>query len=453
MTPVKSPFPYSGREAFLCQEPEKVGSLKSMKNLILGLGRSGHSARRYLLKTGTPPEDILTYDQKDPTADFKDESAARSLTKGDRLVVSPGIPLTTSWIQDLLKKGVILTSEIGLACESLATEKIVGITGSVGKSTTTALLGAGAEKAFGNVFVGANFGIPFCEYMNAVLDGRRARVPWVVLELSSFQLENCDPLKLDGAIVTSLTANHLERYDGLHQYYDVKWSIIERTRGPVVLNRRGGDLHHFAQARVGQWYWTDGQDSRLQSLNLQQSLLLGQHNQDNLAMAATLSRLLNWPMAAIEGMKSFSGLPHRLENLNSYRGVSFINDSKATAMESVLIAVESALPLVQKGKSIFHFIGGKDKNLPWQELSSLSRLPSHVPIFFGSVADKAKTSSGLKGPVFARLGPAIDEVFRQVQPGDVVLLSPGGTSLDEFKNFEERGDFFRKRVQEFAIQP
>lgn len=179
---------------------------------IVGMAKSGESAERFLLARGLKREEVLTFDQKVP-AQFNDPQALMSQGKPKTLVVSPGVPLKSSWIIEAQKAGVIVTSEINLACEVLADEKIIGVTGSLGKSTTVSLLGAGLSAFDKNAFVGGNLGTPFCEYATGVLTGKRPRAQWIVLELSSYQLENCKALKVNHAAITFLSANHMERYD------------------------------------------------------------------------------------------------------------------------------------------------------------------------------------------------------------------------------------------------
>jgi len=125
-----------------------------------------------------------------------------------------------------------------------------------------------------------------------------------------------------------------------------------------------------------------------------------------------------------------------------------VNDSKATTMESVRTAAFGIYNQMDRKRQLVLLLGGKDKNLPWEELKGLYKIQKLKPIYFGAVANRAREGVGLEGPTFAKLGDAMKEVKRIAERGDTVLLSPGGTSLDEFKKFEERGDFFREKVKE-----
>jgi UDP-N-acetylmuramoylalanine--D-glutamate ligase len=275
----------------------------------------------------------------------------------------------------------------------------------------------------------------------------------VVLELSSYQLENCGSLQCEFSAITHLTPNHMERYPSLQSYYDTKWELVRRTSRAVVLNRQGGDLLKFAKGKraEAELLWTDQNDDELDSLRLDQARLLGSHNQDNLAVAAKLAREAGWPAEAFDGMKEFPGLSHRMENLGEVSGVRFVNDSKATTMESVKIAAMGLYEQMDRKQQLVLLLGGKDKNLPWEELNELKKIQKLRPVFFGAVGERAKAGSGLDGPVFPKLGAAIDHLREIARPGDTVLLSPGGTSWDEFKNFEERGAFFAERIRKLRF--
>lgn len=427
--------------------------IKNLKTpiAIVGMARSGEAAKQLLLLNGVAPSSILTFDAKLPTADFSDPQVLMDQGRPQTLVVSPGVPLSLDWIQKAKTAGVKITSELSLACSCLQTEKLIGVTGSVGKSTTVSLIGAGLNAFSPAGFVGGNLGIPFCQYAVEVLNGQRPRADWVVLELSSYQLENCENLKLEYSAITYLTSNHLERYNSLEDYYQTKWNIISLTEKNMFLNSGGGDVVNYSEKHASpKVRIVSKNDVILKPLHLQEARLIGEHNQDNLALAATIALAAGWPQKAIDGMKSFGGLVHRLENVGNFKGIRFINDSKATAMDSVLIAVQAAHETREKSGRLFVLLGGRNKSLPWQDLASLKNYSETVFVFFGECRDLAKEKSGLPGSSFEKLGEALDHVFNTAKAGDTVLLSPGGTSWDEFKSFEDRGDFFKARVKLFA---
>lgn len=413
---------------------------------IIGMGLSG-TAVFNLLKFLAPGKSVVTFDAKPGAAQWHILEQMLSETNLKTLIVSPGVPLSTPALVKANAQGLLITSELAVATACLTTEKIIAVTGSVGKSTTVSLLAA-ATQAFDshNLAVG-NIGKPLAEYVLEVLNGSRVRASWLSLELSSFQLENYENLSADHSVLTFFTSNHLERYHDLKEYYETKWSLVSKTRGSVFVNSQSPELLDFAKSKQhSQVEFCSSDDKNLQNDHLSTSLLLGAHNQQNIGLVASVTHKLGWPQSSIDAIKKFSGLAHRLENLGTLKGISFVNDSKATALDSVLSAVDSLSQTVSNPSTLFLLLGGKDKNLPWNVLSRLKEISNLKIFYFGESAEKAKIGTGLEGPVFPKLGPALDQVFLNVRAGDTLLLSPGGTSHDEFKNFEGRGNFFRKKV-------
>ncbi|MGZ3768401.1 MAG: UDP-N-acetylmuramoyl-L-alanine--D-glutamate ligase [Bdellovibrio sp.] len=431
------------------------GFIKNLKTpiVIVGMGKSGEAAYRLLLNAGFKPDSIFTFDSKLNIAKFNDSDTLMNKVAPKTLVVSPGVPLSSLWIQKAKENGVQITSEISLACSCLTTERVIGVTGSVGKSTTVSLLEAGLKAFSPNSFVGGNLGTPFASYSADILEGKRNRADWVVLELSSYQLENCEHLNLDYSAITYFTSNHLERYENIEHYYRTKWHILSLTKNTMFLNSEGGDLVSYYKTNGPQQEQikiSSKKDNHLSTFKLENAELIGQHNQDNLALASSLALSAGWPISAIEGMKSFKGLSHRLENVGTFKGIRFINDSKATAMDSVLIAASAAYETLDVDGKLILLLGGRDKNLPWQELNSLKNFSKTKFIFFGECREIAQNKSRLPGESFVHLEEALQDVFNQAKTHDTVLLSPGGTSLDEFKSFEDRGNFFKNKVLDFA---
>lgn len=410
---------------------------------IIGLGKSGLAALEFLKTIGFTESDLVTYDAKDPSAQVSQHHALTAL-KPKTIVVSPGVPLQSDWIQKLITEGAFLTSEIALAASVLTTEKVIGVTGSVGKSTVTSLLGEGAQTIDPYCFVGGNLGLPFCEYATRILrDGPKAE--WVVLELSSYQLENFGPLKLDYSAITFLSANHLERYKNLEEYYKTKMKITEITKDVCVFNQNSSDAVEYSKKSSCQVLLTDRQHFSDKQL-LSEVALIGAHNKDNFCVAAEIAKLCGWSYQSFKAMAQYRGLRHRLEFVAEVRGVKYVNDSKATAMDSVLVAVKGCLEKVAPNRKLYLLLGGKDKNLPWEKLNTLEQDNNISFVFFGLCGSLAQSKSKLSGPCYDSLGSAIEYCQSQATSGDTVLLSPGGTSLDQFKNFEERGDFFKRLV-------
>lgn len=416
--------------------------IKNLKTpiAVIGLGKSGNSALNLLKEFDFQFPELVTFDEKDPLANLQNPDQILALSP-KTLVVSPGVPLNSSWIQKLISNGAHLTSEITLASSLMTTEKIIGVTGSVAKSTVVSLLGVGAKSFDENTFVGGNLGIPFCNYaLNLIKGGPKSS--WVILELSSYQLENCARLSLDYSIITYLSPNHLERYSGLEDYYQTKLKITSITKKLCLYNKTSKDCEKYSVQSKSKYNLVHA-DNFFHPELLRRVSLIGTHNKDNFAVAAELARICGWPEKSFQEMSRYKGLPHRLEIVTASNGVTYVNDSKATAMDSVLVAVSGCAEKISEKSTLFLLLGGKDKNLPWNELSILASNNRVAPVFFGACGLLAKQKANLSGEYFEKLGSAINYCQRRAQSGDIVLLSPGGTSLDEFKNFEERGDFFK----------
>lgn len=419
--------------------------IKNLKTpiAIIGLGKSGSSALKLLKEFGFPPDQLATYDEKEVSANFNSIDKLLSFSP-KTLVVSPGVPLNSSWILKLAADGVYITSEINLASSLLTTEKVIGVTGSVGKSTVVSLLGTGAASFDTSVFIGGNIGTPFCNYAFDLLKGR-PKASWVILELSSFQLENCAQLSLDFSIISFLSPNHLERYTALEDYYQRKMLITTITKETCLFNKSSKDCVKYSAQAKSKFKLVNA-DSFSHHELLPQVFLLGLHNKDNFSLAAEMARICDWPEVSFVEMTQYRGLPHRLEFVVELNGVTYVNDSKATAMESVLVAVKGCLENISPHGRLYLLLGGKDKNLSWEELSVFSSNDKIIPVFFGACGPLAQEKTRLSGERFEKLGSAINFCQKRTRSGDIVLLSPGGASLDEFKNFEERGDFFKTIV-------
>lgn len=413
--------------------------------VVVGLGKSGMAAVQLLQTAGLKGDEVLLFDEK-KDGDLKSWDDIAKLSPGT-LVVSPGVPLKGPPIQKLKALNWAITSEITLACQFLTDEKLIGITGSVAKSTVTSLVGTALKSEDANAFVGGNLGYPFCEYAVGLLQGK-PKARYVVLELSSYQLENCRDLKLETSAITFLSANHLERYASADEYYMTKCQIGSITNKVCVLNSASEDNVNYAPRVPGKTLLTSSKTFAHPEL-LQKVKLLGSHNKDNFCVAYELVKAMGLSDKAVQAMCDFTGLEHRIEFVAEHKSVVYINDSKATAMDSVLVAVKAAQEKAGSG-TVYSLLGGRDKNLPWEELQVLAKEKQIQPVFFGACGELARTKMQMpERPYFAKLNDALDEVFNKTKSSDVVLLSPGGTSLDEFKNFEERGNFFKEKVKNF----
>lgn len=433
----------------MCMRSEFLNLKIPLPIAVIGLGISGNSALELLLCLGVPRNQISTFDSKAP-ADFKDPELLLETAGPRSFCVSPGVPLSTDWIASALGAGVRITSELEISFSFLTSEMVIGITGSVGKSTTTSLLGAGALAVDPHTFVGGNLGTPLAQYVIDLLAKHRQRAELVLLELSSYQLENFSNLRSDISLLTFLSPNHMERYPSLEKYYASKLSLFDRTQKFAVLNKAGGAAASKLQEiqsknPILEVSIADRESSQFKFRLVHKPALVGLHNQDNLAMAFLVADKLHWPQASYEAMLSFPGLPHRLESLGRHKNILFLNDSKATTIDSVLQAVAS-IQSEFAGSKIHLLLGGRDKNLPWQNLSTLGQSADLSFSFFGEFAAGAQAKSRLAGNSFQDLKSCLRDYRTWISHRDVVLFSPGGTSHDEFKNFEERGLYFKRWV-------
>jgi len=413
---------------------------------IVGIGISGRSAHNLLKSMGYPSDTIFTFDDFAQNADSNDPQEFIKNFAPKTLIVSPGYPLQTPWLQEFIRNGGEISSELTLASTVLKDEKIIAVSGSVGKSTVVSLLEAGFPENKKNIFVGGNLGSPLANYALQILNNKRTRADWIILELSSFQLENCNNLQCDYAAITSFFPNHLERYKSLNDYYETKWKLLNITKSKFFLNSFGGEILVFSQNKENnkKITWLNEKNLPFSTQETANSSLIGNHNFQNLQFSAFIAEMCGWDKSYKTKMLSFSGLPHRIQNLGIHQGVHFIDDSKSTSIESIKCAIDCFKEIDR----LLLLLGGRDKNLPWEQLTQLKQQSNLIPIFFGESAEIIKKRTRLLGNTFPTLKAAMIELKKMTKPHDTVLLSPGGTSHDEFKNFVDRGEFFQNFITE-----
>ncbi len=449
--------------------------------VILGAARQGLALAKFLSQQGVR---ITITDQKDEGALNSVMDEARDygidwvlgghplelLDDADGLALSGGVPLDIPLIQEARRRGIPLTNDSQEFLE-LAPCPVIGITGSAGKTTTTMLVGKMATAALGaeHAWVGGNIGNPLISDVDRMKTDDLA-----VLELSSFQTELMD-ISPAVACVLNITPNHLDRHGTMDAYTEAKAHILDfQDPGDVaVLNREDqgswglkdrvqGDLITFGQEipqdelrgtfLEGEWIkiW-DGR--RIHHLvPIQDIHLRGQHNLMNVLAACAVADAAGLPPEAMQdGVKSLTGVEHRLEPVRSWKGVEWFNDSKATTPQGSIAAIRSFQ------EPIVLLAGGRDKKLPWADFAKLVQERVKAVILFGEAAgliEEALLASQGKGeqprPYFicAGLEEAVRKAAEVAEPGDIVLLSPGGTSFDEFNDFEDRGRKYKKWVNE-----
>ncbi|MDI3262284.1 MAG: UDP-N-acetylmuramoyl-L-alanine--D-glutamate ligase [Fulvimonas sp.] len=437
------------------------------KVLVVGLGKSGASSARYLARAGAElsltdtrgaPPDIEALRAAVP-GEYRlgGFGAAAPLNQYALAVVSPGVPLDDPFVARLRAAQVEIVGDIELFARAVRAP-VVGITGSNGKSTVTSLVGEMAQAAGWNVGVGGNLGAPALELLD---DARRL----YVLELSSFQLETTETLKLAAATILNVSPDHLDRHGSLESYIAAK-SRIYRHAQVAVVNRDDRATHsgaHTARRVVsfgfdvpakghyglieseGAAWLARGGDPHPQPLLPLSSLRIhGRHNAANALAAIALAEAAGVPEVAIfQALCRFPGLPHRCEWVADVDGVTWINDSKGTNVGATLAALQGFEgPLVWIG-------GGQAKGQDFSALRAPLSVKARAAVVFGQDAPKIERDLEAAVPLKRAhdLAEAVAIAHELAQRGDRVLLSPACASLDQFKNYEERGARFRELVR------
>ena len=351
------------------------------------------------------------------------------MLEGVELVVkSPGVPAESPLVAGARSRGIPVWSEVELGYRLLPDgSHLIGVTGTNGKTTTTELLGAILRAAGRDVEVAGNVGRPLTD---AALSA--AESSWVVCELSSFQLEDVHTLACDVAVLLNLEPDHLDRHGSFDAYRAAKLRIFERAAVKVV--PRG--------------FGVDGVEFSAEDTLPAEPLIPGRHNRENAAAATAAARAAGVPDDVIaQALAGFPGVPHRLELVRELHGVRWVNDSKATntaAARRGVAAYDAPLRLI---------LGG---SLKGEDFGPFTReLPANVRSIYlvGEASDELAAALDVAGRAYLRAGDlaaAISRAAAEAEPGDVVLLSPACASYDQFANFEERGDTFRRLVEELS---
>jgi len=409
--------------------------------LVVGLGKSGDAAAHLLRSRGAQ---VVGADDKDlPFEGELRRVVPESLRGIDLVVVSPGVPLALPIFAEARSRGVEVIGEVELASRFIE-EPIFGVTGTNGKSTTTALCGHLLATAGLQVFTGGNLG-----------DALSNRVLWkgtldaTVCELSSYQLESIVSLRCAAATVLNVTPDHLDRYPSLDEYAKAKERIFE-NQGPgdtAVINEADPRVRAMRTNRGVRRQLFDAHNPlRIEGteLPLRAPTLRGAHNRENAYAACLLARHLGVALDALQkGLDSYPGLPHRLEPVRVLEGVEWINDSKATNVDSVEKSL-TAFP-----GNVHIIMGGRGKGAPYAPLRELMR--GRVKTIFTIGEDAPAIASELSGVAeiepCGALATAVFRARKRARGGDVVLLSPACASYDQFRNFEDRGDQFKALVR------
>ena len=448
--------------------------LKGKKVLVVGLGKSGLAAALFLRRRGAL---VTVSDVRSAEALAKDipalleegimvEAGGHGLLtfrRQDLIVVSPGVPLNTPELAQVRSFGLPVIGELELAARFLK-GRTIAITGSNGKTTTTALLGEILKEAGIPTLVGGNIGVPVVGLIDQSTDET-----WSVLEVSSFQLESTDRFHPNIAVILNITPDHLDRHGSFENYARAKERIFaaQHEHDFVVLNADNARAAESASRSTAKVYWFSVEHPVEQGAWLEQGSVVyrpaqdaateyvmplsgiplkGTHNVENVLAAVAAARLAGAPAEAIRrAIEAFQAVEHRLEFVAAVNGVEFYNDSKATNVD----ATAKAVAAFQSG--IHLILGGKDKGSDYTQLAQLLRARVRAVYTIGSAA--AKIESHLRGVVSIHscetLDIAVSAAASAARPGEVVLLAPACSSFDQFENYEHRGRVFKELVNEW----
>ena len=453
---------------------ELAKDLAHKKVTLIGLGARTHVAlARYLVRRGAQ----VTISDRKPAVQLQREiellgdlpvrlslgaNRVEDALGADIVFVTPGAPRDIPMVVAARERGIPIASEIELLFE-VCPAPIVGLTGSSGKSTTTTLVGEILKAAGRRVWVGGNLGIPLIDRVEEMTPD-----DWVVLELSSFQLEAMERSPHVAAIL-NITPNHLDRHPSMEHYAEAKRNII-RFQGPAdwaVLGYANEITREYGRtctarrlyfgvdpiegegaftAEGAVWLRLNGRTDAV--VDLADIQLRGRHNMENVAAAVAVAAAAGVESPAMRrAVAAFRGIEHRLEPVREVEGVRFYNDSIATAPERTLAALRSF------HEPVVLLAGGRDKHLPLDELARAIKERVHTLVLFGEAADllqAAMDEVGWPPPAILRcvgLAEAVPLAAAAARPGDVVLLSPAFTSYDQFRDFEERGRVFKALVE------
>ncbi|NVK44237.1 MAG: UDP-N-acetylmuramoyl-L-alanine--D-glutamate ligase [Oceanospirillaceae bacterium] len=435
-------------------------------SIVIGLGKTGLSCVRHLLRTGkrfavadtrAAPPGLDEFRQLAPEAEVRcGDLDADFLSRADELVLSPGIDQRHPAIREAVARGARLTGDIDLFCREISAP-VIAITGSNAKSTVTTLVGEMARAAGIDVGVGGNLGTPV---LDMLAEGEQALY---VLELSSFQLETTSDLRAEVATVLNVSPDHLDRYDSMQDYYRAKHRIFRGAR-KVVENRDDPLTHPLLPTGVETWGYRlgrpdlkvfglldDDQGESWLALGLERLLpvsalrIRGLHNVANALAALAIGTAAGLPREAmLDTLRTFAGLEHRCQWVAEKGGVAWFNDSKGTNVGATVAALNGLGPTLASGAGVVLIAGGDGKGSEFTELDApmarygralvlIGRDASRIDAAVGSVAQKSYADS---------MATAVAQAAELAQPGDVVLLSPACASFDMFSGYADRGQQF-----------
>ncbi len=445
--------------------------------LVLGFGgKSGVAAVNFLLKKGYMVKANDIKEKKDLIECMEKISDKKKvqficgshnteiLNNVDIVVISPGVPSDIAILKKAKELKLTVLSEVELAWQHFPLNWIC-ITGTDGKSTTTSLIGQILTLKYPDTIIGGNLGVPLTEM---ILDAKESS--YIVAELSSFQLENIIHLKPKIGVLINIAPDHLNRYHDFNEYVEAKFNLFKNQTEEdfSVFNKdnkitmkwlQNKDIksHKFYFSFSGSveagafyenknfnWKYNMYKETIFQD-GLQE--IKGEHNKENILAAITVAKLLKIENEyIIEGIKSFKGLPHRMELVRKWQERSFFNDSKATTTSAVSKSIIGF-------DNIILIMGGRDKGMDYSELNEILNKKVKKLILTGELKEKIKNSVDYPENnvvIIDDFKEAIEKAYKVSSPGDNIILAPGGTSYDRFKNFKERGETFKKIVNQLT---
>lgn len=416
-------------------------NLKNKRALVVGLGKSGLAAARFLLSHGAQvtvvdekPARVLAASIKNLPKKIQLKAGASrfSISNIDLIVTSPGVPLSHPDLKKARQKKIPIWPELELAWRFVRPKKTVAVTGTNGKTTTTALIAHLLKSAKRPVVVGGNIGTPLCD-----LVGKISQKTFLVLEVSSYQLEGHQTFHPNVGLCLNVTPDHLARHGSMKKYADAKARLFSQftARDVAILNAEDKWCRGMAKEIKGRVMWFP--QARLEAMATA-IRLPGRHNLENAMAAAGAALALGLRPAEIQkGLSTFKGVRHRIQIIAEKRGVTYVNDSKSTNVDSTAVALKAFQ------KPLLLILGGQHKGAPYTPLIPLLK-NTRMILTIGEAAKKVEHDLKRAVPVIAcgTLANAVKEARARAHVGDVVLLSPACASFDQFKNFEDRGDQF-----------
>ncbi len=464
-------------------------NVQGKKVLVVGVARSGVAVARLLASRGAM---VIANDIKPEAQLAREAEELRKLgvmlslgshpeslfENAELIVLSPGVPADLPQLESARGKGIEIISEPELAGRFIQ-GRMIGVTGSNGKTTTTTLIGELMRAAGADVIVGGNIGTPLTSLIEKSSDST-----WIVAELSSFQLEMIESLRVHVAVVTNITPDHLDRHGTFENYVRAKhrifknqttgdWAVLNldnqavlemanqfglisneiyfssQGRDSISFNRRAADIY----VRDGRVYTTmvTTDRSEVEVIAIEEIPLRGMHNVENVmaslaAVFCAMEARINDLPALTEAIKRFKGVEHRIEYVAEIGGVKFYNDSKATNVDSTVKALEAF------DRNVIVILGGKDKGSDYTVLAPLVRERVKRIVLIGAASDKIAAQLENARPITraSSMHDAVTQSMEAAEAGDTVLLAPACASFDMFDNYEHRGRVFKEEVFNLA---